>query len=285
MKKYIQDLDELNENEIKFTRDDIFDNIEFIDLIGMNFVLTGTFTSGKRKDIEELIKSQGGIVQKSLIQSTNYLVVGEITSNGWKFGNYGTKINKALKIKNEIGLKIIPEQVLMKSITGNSNTSNENLKDEIFEIFLNNIESKRTYLDDFIVDENGEYLIHDLEQEIDNYYKYIINKLNKAKYVRTYFPLLKYAYEQLSNEDKKIIDPILKEKLESYISKSLSFWFQDIKNNIDSYKRENTKIKRLKEGLYAIKENFKDFYNTKLVQKQIEKFEEEMNKYILDSKK
>ncbi len=44
---------------------------------GFSFVITGTFKKGSRKEIEELIRKQGGSVLSSISQKTDYLLVGE----------------------------------------------------------------------------------------------------------------------------------------------------------------------------------------------------------------
>jgi DNA ligase (NAD+) len=65
-------------------------------LIGINFVITGSFTNYSRDDLIALILSKGGKVTSSVSKKTNYLLVGE---------NPGSKIDKA----REFGVTLIDE--------------------------------------------------------------------------------------------------------------------------------------------------------------------------------
>ncbi|AZV46878.1 hypothetical protein C3L23_06200 [Nautilia sp. PV-1] len=254
--KYYQDLNEINKDEIKFTRDDIFDDINEIEVGGNFFVLTGTFTSGKRKDIENLIKQYGGKIQKDITKSTDYLVVGEVTTRDWKYGNYGTKIEKALEWKKQIPLKIIPEQVLMKSLKNGNEKNIDEYKDEIFGIFLNLKERDRYETVDY---PSGKIIIHNLEDEIENYTDFIFSKLKgQAIEIEFHLSLIKYAYNKLNEKEK--IEDTLKEKLINYLKNSLS-------RNLKSQK-----------SIQQIKENFGPFANTLFFKKQIEKFSQKESK-------
>jgi NAD-dependent DNA ligase len=78
---------------------------------GNTFVVTGTFESAGRGEIENFIKSKGGIVSKKTVtKKTNYVVIGGIVSEGWVAGNYGRKIEQAILYREQgIPLKIISE--------------------------------------------------------------------------------------------------------------------------------------------------------------------------------
>jgi hypothetical protein len=273
--KHYKDLDEITENEIDFTRNDVFDDIEEIEIAGYYFVLTGTFTSGKRKDIENLINQQGGkVLQKKVTKSTDYLVVGEVTSRDWKYGNYGTKIEKALEIRDDSNLKIIPEQVLMKSLKQDSEAPHKIYIDELFDIFLK-IPSINSYK---IVDFNtGEIETCYLDSEIDNYQEFIFSKL-KGKAIDSIFhiSLIKHAFNKLTDQEKKEIEKVLKDKLENYLKTSLTLHFKDIKNKISSVKRQSTKLKRLDDGIQNLIDDFGPFSESKFCEKQINKFKTNM---------
>lgn len=62
------------------------------------FVLSGEFPSGRKK-MEETLRSHGAIVEDNVTSITDYVVVGENPSRGWKFGNYGNKINRAIELR------------------------------------------------------------------------------------------------------------------------------------------------------------------------------------------
>lgn len=74
------------------------------------FCLTGSFNYGSKEDIEKKIIAKGGICVKNVILKTDYLIVGGVGSDAWKFGNYGGKVQKAMEL-NEKGknIKIIGE--------------------------------------------------------------------------------------------------------------------------------------------------------------------------------
>lgn len=74
-------------------------NIEFM---GKVFCLSGDFQTGNRKDIENIIKNKGGVVKSSVSKTTHYLIVGLLASDSYKYGNFGSKIEKALELDTDI---------------------------------------------------------------------------------------------------------------------------------------------------------------------------------------
>lgn len=70
-----------------------------------HFILTGDFDYGPRSMVEEYIKDRDGIIDATVKKCTNYVIVGAGGSEAWSNGNYGTKIKKALELK-EKGQKI-----------------------------------------------------------------------------------------------------------------------------------------------------------------------------------
>jgi DNA ligase (NAD+) len=77
--------------------------IENKKLENQTFVITGSFENHKRKDLENLIKNQGGKVSSTVSKNTDFLILGD---------NPGSKHEKAL----EIGTKIINIEEFMKII-------------------------------------------------------------------------------------------------------------------------------------------------------------------------
>ena len=69
--------------------------------LGLNFVITGSFSSFKRNEISELIEKEGGKVSGSVSKKTDYLICGEAP---------GSKLEKA----KELGIKILNEEDFKK---------------------------------------------------------------------------------------------------------------------------------------------------------------------------
>ena len=69
-------------------------------LMGLTFVITGTFASNSRQDLTNLITENGGAVTTSVSKNTDYLIVGE---------NPGSKLSKA----NSLGIEKINDEGLL----------------------------------------------------------------------------------------------------------------------------------------------------------------------------
>jgi len=74
------------------------------------FCLTGKFVTGARKHCETLIQNLGGLTQSNLVIKTDYIIIGLGGSRDWIHSSYGRKIEKAVKMRERTGLKIISEQ-------------------------------------------------------------------------------------------------------------------------------------------------------------------------------
>lgn len=117
--KVLQD-EILTEEECKYLFE-IFEDIvnpqlsdeKEIDFIGKTFCLTGEFKSATKEEISNKIKELGGIEKSGVSSKLNYLIVGSIGSDAWKFGKIGGKQAKAQEL-NEKGanIKIIDEESL-----------------------------------------------------------------------------------------------------------------------------------------------------------------------------
>lgn len=90
-------------------------NIEFID---KSFCMTGAFTIGSRKVVENLIIELGGKIQKTPGLKTDFLVIGILGSDEWIHSSYGRKIERAVEIRDVNGknIKIVTEEHLIKFI-------------------------------------------------------------------------------------------------------------------------------------------------------------------------
>lgn len=91
-----------------------------IDLNGKQCCLTGNFSHGTKENVENFIISFGGIISKTVTNSTNILIVGGQGSADWKFGNYGSKVSKALQLKEKgKSIVIISEENLFNEECNN----------------------------------------------------------------------------------------------------------------------------------------------------------------------
>ena len=71
------------------------------ELTDKHFVLTGEFSYGSRAAVSEYITSHGGIVDDTVKKCTEFVVIGSLGSQAWKNGVYGSKIKKAMELKDK----------------------------------------------------------------------------------------------------------------------------------------------------------------------------------------
>lgn len=76
------------------------------------FCLTGAFTIGTRKTVENIIKELGGEIKKAPTLKTNYLIIGILGSEDWIHSSYGRKIELAVEIRDvkKKNINIITEE-------------------------------------------------------------------------------------------------------------------------------------------------------------------------------
>jgi len=75
------------------------------------FVVTGTFTYGKRRAVHEAIEARHGAVRSAVSKSTDYVIVGEVGSRDWVHSSFGRKIQDAVEFRNlGASISIIPER-------------------------------------------------------------------------------------------------------------------------------------------------------------------------------
>ncbi|MRF39256.1 NAD-dependent DNA ligase [Escherichia coli] len=72
---------------------------------GRMFLFTGTMAYGPRKVCEALVVERGGSIAAGVSKKTHYLVIGSIGNEQWLHSSYGTKIKKAVEIR-EAGANI-----------------------------------------------------------------------------------------------------------------------------------------------------------------------------------
>ena len=81
------------------------------------YVFTGKFAFGTRKDCERVSQSLGALIESSVTQRTNYLVIGTFGSRDWVHTNYGRKIQKAANYREKgIPLAIVCEDYWRKDL-------------------------------------------------------------------------------------------------------------------------------------------------------------------------
>ena len=68
--------------------------------------LSGEFDYGSKSEVEQFFISKGAKISKSVTKKIDILVLGEAGNTAWKYGNYGTKYEKAQQY-NEKGANIL----------------------------------------------------------------------------------------------------------------------------------------------------------------------------------
>ncbi|MFW9080013.1 BRCT domain-containing protein [Pseudomonas sp. P2757] len=83
------------------------------------FLFTGIMEHGPRKDCEALVVERGGIIGGSVSKKIHYLVVGSIGNDQWLHSSYGTKIKKAVELRNSgVPIAIVGEDHWKKVLFG-----------------------------------------------------------------------------------------------------------------------------------------------------------------------
>lgn len=77
---------------------------------GRRYCLTGTFVFGKRAECKRAAEKRGAVCG-SLTRATDVVVVGQYATESWKHSGYGTKIEKAMRMREEgLPISIVSEQ-------------------------------------------------------------------------------------------------------------------------------------------------------------------------------
>jgi NAD-dependent DNA ligase len=96
----------------------IFDEVPEIEFDGSVFCLTGNFVYAPRNVCIKETVDRGGIVKSNVSKKLNYLVVGGLGSPEWKNGSFGTKIHKAMELKQKAQIAIVHEDKWAQSLFG-----------------------------------------------------------------------------------------------------------------------------------------------------------------------
>ncbi|MEX3777258.1 BRCT domain-containing protein [Pseudomonas sp. MYb118] len=83
------------------------------------FLFTGVMAYGPRKECESLVIERGGLIGGSVSKKIHYLVVGSIGNEQWLHSTYGTKIKKAVELRESgVPIAIISEEYWQKVLFG-----------------------------------------------------------------------------------------------------------------------------------------------------------------------
>ena len=94
----------------------IFDDVPSVQFAGSVFCLTGNFVYAPREVCIRETEQRGGVVKSGVSKKLNYLVVGGLGSPEWKHGSFGTKIEKAMQLKQKAPLVIVHEDRWAQSL-------------------------------------------------------------------------------------------------------------------------------------------------------------------------
>jgi len=84
---------------------------------GRAFVLTGQFVYGPRKTVAAEIESRGGVIKPNCSKKISFLVVGTVGSEEWLHSTHGTKIIRAVELKQRgEPLAIVREQAWVEAL-------------------------------------------------------------------------------------------------------------------------------------------------------------------------
>lgn len=101
---------DVNEKQILLNLLDVFINPQTtktkVNFAGKTVCLSGEFNYGSKKQVEELLCAKGAVIAKAVTGSLDVLILGEAGSAAWKYGNYGSKYEKACQL-NEKGRNIL----------------------------------------------------------------------------------------------------------------------------------------------------------------------------------
>ena len=93
------------------------DKMNHLNLQGKTFCLSGEFSCGNKAEMKTKIERLGAISKNGVSSKVDYLFVGGLGSEAWKFGNVGAKIAKAQELQEKgYKIKIVSEDELLKII-------------------------------------------------------------------------------------------------------------------------------------------------------------------------
>lgn len=110
----------------------IFDDIESPEIlfVGYEFVFTGNFMNGSKKDLMERTNKLGASAKSANPTSqTDFVVVGSKGSEQWAYSGLGRKVEHALKLKGDLcKLRIIREEDFFRVLEEYEKTTSNSTK-------------------------------------------------------------------------------------------------------------------------------------------------------------
>ena len=92
-----------------------YKEFDTIDLTNKTYCLTGDFKYGKKNNVSDLLAKYGAIEKNSVSSKLDFLFIGSLGSQSWKFGNAGGKILRAQEFQEKgSNIKIIGEDELFR---------------------------------------------------------------------------------------------------------------------------------------------------------------------------
>jgi NAD-dependent DNA ligase len=83
------------------------------------FIFTGVMAYGPRSACEDLVTERGGLIAPNISKKINYLVIGSVGNGQWLHSNYGTKIKKAVDLREKGSpIAIVSEDHWQKAVFG-----------------------------------------------------------------------------------------------------------------------------------------------------------------------
>ena len=93
------------------------ENIGHILIRGKSVCLSGEFDYGTKEQVSEMLTEKGAVIQSSVNKKTDILVVGGQGNSAWCSGNYGTKVKKAMELKEKgVDIQIVKEKDFFEMI-------------------------------------------------------------------------------------------------------------------------------------------------------------------------
>lgn len=72
-----------------------------VEFPGRSFCFTGVFATGPRRRCCDMTAAKGATVKDTVTGGLDYLVIGAIATRDWRHSSYGTKIIKAMQLKEK----------------------------------------------------------------------------------------------------------------------------------------------------------------------------------------
>lgn len=86
---------------------------------GRVFLFTGTMAFGPRRECERFMRERGADIGAGVSKKIHYLVVGSIGNEQWRHSSYGTKILRAVELREEgVPIAIVGEDHWQRVLLG-----------------------------------------------------------------------------------------------------------------------------------------------------------------------